>query len=207
MANRGVPMLGEGGGFVRGRSAAPPPQAAISGTMRGAPRGARRSYGEFVQHQSRLLRRRRRDRISSGVEREIAPHSRGGISTSPITSAWMRGCRSSNSPGQRQPACSRYPAAERSRGRHPGPERRHRGRWSRKTIGARTSDRSDLERRRVLERLGAVRGRDDAQAGPIVVASLGHAGGEPFAKRGFVDHTFYDERRSPDDRLVSACRR
>jgi DNA-binding beta-propeller fold protein YncE len=41
MANRGVPMLGEGGGFMRNRSATSPRRrAAISGTTRGAPASA-----------------------------------------------------------------------------------------------------------------------------------------------------------------------
>jgi DNA-binding beta-propeller fold protein YncE len=197
MANRGVPMLGEGGGFMRnpfGNIAAP--QGGYIWDYARRAGVSVRSYGEFVQHQSRT---------SSGdvVEIESVPGLKGAVAPSfsgwdlDITDGkrvdtWLQEFRQYEANGNLpQLSIIRLPN-DHTAGTRPGAP----------TPRAMVAE-NDLALGRLIEAISSSSVywkdsalfvvEDDAQAGPDHVDS--HRSvmlvASPFAKRGFVDHTFY----------------
>ena len=197
MANRGVPALGEGGGFMRtpfGNISAP--QGGYIWDYARRAGVSVRSYGEFVQHQSRTP-------AGDVVEVESVPGLKGVIAPSfsgwdlDITDnkrveAWLQEFRQYEANGNLpQLSIIRLPNDHTAGTRIGSP-----------TPRAMIAE-NDLALGRLVE---AISGssvywkdsvvfvvEDDAQAGPDHVDS--HRSvmlvASPFAKRGFVDHTFY----------------
>jgi hypothetical protein len=195
-ANRGVPYIGEGGGFLRtpfGNITAP-----MLGYLWDYARRANvsfRSYGEFVDHASRSADG---DVVAvesvPGLRGMVAPSFAGwdlNITDGKRVDTWLQEFRQFEANGALpQLSIIRLPN-DHTAGTRPGA----------RTPRAMLAD-NDLALGRLVEAIsGSVYWKDsaifvledDAQAGPdhvdshrsvLLVAS-------PFAKRGFVDHTFY----------------
>jgi DNA-binding beta-propeller fold protein YncE len=197
MANRGVPMLGEGGGFMRnpfGNITAP--QGGYIWDYARRAGVSVRSYGEFVQHQSRTPSGDVVEIESvPGLKGAIAPNFSGwdlDITDSKRVDTWLQEFRQYEANGNLpQLSIIRLPN-DHTAGTRPGAP----------TPRAMVAE-NDLALGRLIEAISSSSVywkdsalfvvEDDAQAGPDHVDS--HRSvmlvASPFARRGFVDHTFY----------------